>query len=56
MITIARYDDCKIPDYALVYLVNNDSSGLEPNDKQNIDSDGDFTAYTLPDWIIRADD
>jgi len=38
MITIRRYDDLRIPDYALSYLVNGDDSGLDEQDKKNIDS------------------
>ena len=35
---ISEYTELKIPDYALSYLVNNDSSGIEEEDIKNIDS------------------
>ena len=35
---ISEYTELKIPDYALSYLVNADSSGLETEDIENIDS------------------
>lgn len=37
MITVRQYDNLKIPDYALSYLINGDSSGLEENDIHAID-------------------
>lgn len=38
MKTIAEYTDLQVPSYALSYLVNGDASGLEDEDKQNIDA------------------
>ena len=35
---ISEYTELKIPDYALSYLVNADSSGLETEDIESIDS------------------
>lgn len=37
MKTIAEYE-VRIPDYALCYIVNDDSSGLSEEDKKNIDN------------------
>lgn len=37
MITLAEYKGLRIPDYALLYLVNNDDSGLSPDEKRAID-------------------
>lgn len=37
MTTIAKYTELSVPGYALSYLVNGDDSGIEPEDKANID-------------------
>ncbi len=38
MQTISEYNELKIPSYALSYLVNADSSGIETEDIENIDN------------------
>lgn len=42
------YDNLPIPGYALSYLVNGDDSGLDENDKKDID---DY----MKDYYTRAD-
>jgi hypothetical protein len=38
MQTIETFDELRIPDYALPYLINGDSSGLDAEDKITIDN------------------
>jgi hypothetical protein len=37
MKTISEYEDLKFPGYALSYLINNDASGIEDEDRENCD-------------------
>lgn len=37
MMTISEYTELAVPDYALSYLVNGDSSGIDDDDKKTID-------------------